>query len=92
MHGASCTTCVRCSPVAREGLEQIAKLYAIEAEIRRSGAKERLAARQARSAPLVQAFHVWVREQQARVSAKSRLGEKLAYIANCRKGLDVLPR
>ena len=44
------------SPIAAEGLAQIAALYAIEAEIRGKPAARRLAIRQARSAPLVEAF------------------------------------
>ncbi|MCY4549599.1 MAG: transposase [Defluviicoccus sp.] len=34
------------------------------------------------SAPLVNAFGVWLDEQRSRVSPRSRLGEKLTYIAN----------
>ena len=36
--------------------------------------------RQARSAPLVAEFGNWLQAQRLRVSAKSRLGEKLTYI------------
>ncbi|MCY4393658.1 MAG: transposase [Rhodospirillaceae bacterium] len=36
-----------------------------------------------------QAFGDWLREQRARVSPKSRLGEKLAYIARHWDGLQV---
>nr|WP_309504601.1 transposase [uncultured Roseovarius sp.] len=36
--------------------------------------------RQARSAPLVAEFGDWLQAQRLRVSAKSRLGEKLTYI------------
>jgi len=45
--------------------------------------------RQERSVPLVAAFGVWLKQQRARVSAKSRLGEKLGYIARHWKGLQV---
>ena len=68
------------SEIAAEGLRRIAELYAIEAEIRGSPPERRLAERQTRSAPLVQAFGDWLKHQRARVSPKSRLGEKLAYI------------
>ena len=70
-------------------LRRIAELYAIEADIRGSPPERRLAERQNRSAPLVQAFGDWLREQRARVSPKSRLGEKLAYIARYWDGLQV---
>ena len=75
------------SEIAAEGLRRIAELYAIEAEIRGSPPDRRLAERQKRSAPLVEAFGDWLKEQRARVSPKSRLGEKLAYIARHWDGL-----
>ena len=77
------------SEIAAEGLRRIAEFYAIEAEIRGAAPERRLAERQARTAPLVEAFGVWLKEQRARLSAKSRLGEKLAYIARHWDGLRV---
>ncbi|MCY3920271.1 MAG: IS66 family transposase [Chloroflexi bacterium] len=75
------------SEIAAEGLRRIAELYAIEAEIRGCSPERRLAERQARSAPLVEAFGDWLKQQRARVSPRSRLGEKLAYIARHWDGL-----
>lgn len=69
------------SPIAAEGRRQIAKFYRIEAEIRGLSAAERLAVRQARTKPLVEAFETWLITVRSRVSGKSRLGEKLSYIA-----------
>ena len=77
------------SAVAAEGLRRIAEMYAIEKEIRGEPPEIRLAVRQARTAPLVEDFGVWLRRQRARVSPKSRLGEKLAYIGNHWEGLRV---
>ena len=77
------------SPVAAEGLRRIAGMYAIEKAIRGEPPEVRLAARQARTAPLVADFGAWLRKQRARVSPKSRLGEKLAYIGNHWDGLRV---
>ena len=77
------------STIAAEGLAQIAALYRIEAEIRGRSSAERLAIRKTRSAPLVDAFGQWLRAQRARVSRKSRIGEKLTYIANQWDGLLV---
>ena len=74
--------------IAAEGLRRIAQIYAVEAEIRGIDAGQRLSARQARLAPLVAAFGEWLQEQRLRVSAKSRLGEKLAYIHNHWGGLQ----
>ena len=39
--------------------------------------------------PLVDDFGAWLEEQRSRVSARSRLGEKLAYIARHWDGLRV---
>ncbi len=77
------------SPVAAEGLRRIAELYAIEAEIRGKCPEDRLAARQERSAPLVAAFRQWLTQKRAQISAKSRLGEKLAYIHRHWDGLSL---
>jgi transposase len=77
------------SAIAAEGLAQIAALYRIEAEIRGRSSAERLAVREIRSRPLVDAFGQWLRAQRARVSRKSRIGEKLTYIANHWDGLLV---
>ena len=48
-----------------------------------------LGARPARSKPLVEDFAVWLTSARARVSARSRMGEKLAYFANHWNGLTV---
>jgi transposase len=77
------------SPIAEEGLRRIACLYEIEAAIRGRPPETRRAVRQERSAPLVEAFGGWLAEARARVSAKSRIGEKLAYFANHWDGLRV---
>ena len=76
------------SEIAAEGLRRIAEFYAIEKDIRGTSPGQRLSARQARSAPLVEAFGTWLQAQRLRVSAKSRLGEKLAYIHRHWDGLQ----
>jgi transposase len=70
------------SEIAAEGLRRIAEFYAIEADIRGISPDQRLAARQNRTAPLMAAFGDWLQAQRRKISAKSRLGEKLAYIHN----------
>jgi len=77
------------SPVARAALEQIAALYRIEAEIRGEPPETRKAVRQARSKPLVEELGAWLAEQRRRLSAKSKMGEALAYAANHWDGLCV---
>ena len=76
------------SEIAAEGLHRIAEIYKIEADIRGVESGQRLSARQARTALLVAAFGDWLQEQRLRVSAKSRLGEKLAYIHRHWDGLQ----
>ncbi|MBC7154751.1 MAG: transposase [Rhodobacteraceae bacterium] len=75
-------------------LRRIARIYKIEASVRGCSPEERLAARQAQSAPLIAGFRLWLTHQRSVVrendlpdrflilttSAKSRLGEKLGYI------------
>ena len=70
------------SPIAKAGLERIAQLYRIEEKIRGEPPATRQAVRWTESVPLVNAFGVWLDEQRSRVSRRSRLGEKLTYIAN----------
>ena len=76
------------SEIAAEGLRQIAEIYAVEADIRGISPGQRLSARQARTAPLVLAFGEWLQTQRRKISAKSRLGEKLTYIHNQWDGLQ----
>ena len=73
------------SEIAAQGLRRIAAMYAIEKPIRGEPAEVRLAVRQARTAPRVKEFGAWLKRQRARVSAKSRLGEKLDEIMRQRE-------
>ena len=75
------------APIAEEGVTLIRDLYAIEADIRGSEPATRLAARQERSAPILLRIDAWLNRHRARASAKSPLGEALAYIAKYRVGL-----
>ena len=70
------------SPVADALLRRIASLYAVEKEIRGQPPEHRRAVRQVRSQPLVDELGVWIAEQRARLSRKSKMGTALAYIAN----------
>jgi transposase len=77
------------SEIAAEGLRRIAQIYKIEASVRGRAPEERLAIRQQKSAPIVADFRLWLTLQRARISAKSRLGEKLGYIHRHWDGLQV---
>ncbi len=80
------------SDIAAEGLRRIAEFYAVEADIRGVSPGQRLCARQTRTAPLVAAFGDWLQAQRRKISAKSRLGEKLTYIHNHWGGLQTFRR
>lgn len=77
------------SPIATEGLRRISQFYDIEEEIRGMPPAERLRVRQEKTKPLMDDFEVWLKTNRARVSGKSRLGEKLSYIAKYWDGLQV---
>jgi integrase len=64
--------------------------YAIEAAIKGNDAATRLVARQERAAPILARLDDWLRHHRARASAKSPLGEALAYITKYRDGLGRL--
>lgn len=76
------------APIAAEGVSLIRDLYAIVADIRGSDPATRLAARQAGSAPILARLDDWLQHHRTRVSAKSPLGEALAYIARYSDGLS----
>jgi hypothetical protein len=67
------------SPIAAEALLRIGALYDIEREIRRQLPEVRQAARQARSAPLVQALRPWLEAQLDLVSQGSALAGAIRY-------------
>lgn len=80
------------APIAEEGLKYIAGLYRIEANIKGKTAEARLAQRQARSVPLMVGFESWLKQNRARVSRKSPLGEALSYISKFWQGLTLYLR
>ncbi len=67
------------SPVAKEALERIAQLYGIEKEIRGRSPTERREARQARSRPLLEAMHTWLKAIMSKLSKKSELARAIHY-------------
>ena len=67
------------SPLAKEALERIGALYAIEKEIRGQPPDERRIARQARAGPSLDQLHSWLEESLRRLSRKSALGGAIGY-------------
>lgn len=67
------------SPIAAQALERIARLYAIESEIRGRCPDERTAVRQARAGPELEAFHTWLHASLTALSRKSELALAIRY-------------
>lgn len=67
------------SPIAREAIERMQPLFAIEAEIHGQPPEARLAARQARSAPVMADLHAWLEATLRRISGKSDLAKAIRY-------------
>ena len=70
------------SPLARQALEHIGDIFAIEREIQGLDAEARRAARQTRSAPLVQALRDFYETVLGRLSRKAGLAEAIRYSTN----------
>ncbi len=75
------------SPLAAAVLGEIARLYAIEAEIRGQPAERRWQVRQERSRPIVEALHAWLEDHAGRVSAVSDLLKAIRYALRHWSGL-----
>jgi transposase len=75
------------SPAAREALDRIAAIYAIEAKAQFAPAAERVAHR-TETAPLLDAFFAWANAALARLSAKSALAEAFHYTIKRRVALS----
>jgi transposase len=67
------------SPVATEAIERIAKLYAIEEEIRGHPPEERRTVRNARSRPLLETLKQWLEETLGKLSRKSDTAMAVRY-------------
>jgi transposase len=67
------------SAVAKEALERIAALYAVEEEIRGRSAEERREVRTARSRPLLESLKQWFEETLGKLSRKSDTTKAIRY-------------
>ena len=68
------------SPIALEAVKRIDALFDIERETNGRSAEERLRVRRERSAPLVAALEVWLRQQRSRLSRSSSVIEPIDYM------------
>ncbi|MBK8174213.1 MAG: IS66 family transposase [Rhodospirillales bacterium] len=67
-------------PIAIEAVKRIDALFAIEREINGASAEQRVAARGERSRPLILDLEAWLRDQYARLSAKSKTAKAIDYL------------
>ena len=67
------------SPLAKEAIERIGQLYAIEGEIRGALPEQRQQVRQARARPLLIGLHEWFKTTLTRVSRKSEIAAAVGY-------------
>jgi transposase len=67
------------SPIAREGMDRIGELYAIEREIRGLSPDERRRERQRRAVPLLESLHTWLLSRLAQLSQGSALAKAIRY-------------
>ena len=67
------------SPLAREALERIAALYAVEDEIRGCPPDERRQVRQTQARPLLQSLHDWFEASLTKLSRKSETTAAIRY-------------
>ena len=70
------------SPVALQAVQRIALMYRVEREAKDLAADERLAMRQARSKPLWEELHVWLRLERGRVPEGSAIARAIDYSLN----------
>lgn len=67
------------SPLAKEALERIAELFAIEARINGRPPPERLAVRQQEAVPLLAGLEAFLQKTLSQVSGKSKLAQAIRY-------------
>jgi transposase len=68
------------SPLALEAVRRLDALFDIERQINGLSVEERLAARQERSAPLVQALETWMRDARAGLSRHAPVAKAMDYM------------
>jgi transposase len=74
---------------AYKALQVIGTMFHYEDEFRKLSPEERLSRRQEKTAPIVDAFFAWMREESLRVAPKSQTGKAIAYCLNQEKYLRI---
>ena len=67
------------STIARETIERIAGLYAVEKEARYKSPDERVALRQTRARPIFDELEEWLKSHLPKISGKTKLAEAIRY-------------
>jgi len=75
------------SPIAKEALDRIGQLYAVEEDIKGRPPDHRRRERQQRSKPLAEALAAWADETARRLSRKSELAAAFRYMRGRRTAL-----
>jgi len=68
------------SPIAKEALDRIGQLYAVEKAINRSPPDRRRQQRQLQSKPIAEALAAWAEQTVRQLSRKSELAAALRYM------------
>ncbi len=74
--------------LAKQGIEQIGKLFKIEQEIEDLTPEEKVKVRQEKSKPILEKFFLWCEENHNQVSTGSKLSKAIQYSINHQKGLS----
>ena len=74
--------------LAHQALQRIARIYAVEADIRGQPPDERCRQRQARTRPLLQEMHDWLNDTLGLLSAKSSMALAIGYSLNNWRALN----
>lgn len=75
------------SPAAQTAITEIARLYAIESELKELTVEERQRQRQARAGPILDTFRQWLEATYAKTGSRSALGKAIQYSLNRWKAL-----
>ena len=69
-------------PIAKEALERIAQLYAVEKDAKGKPSAERASIRAERAKPIFDDLVVWLADQLPKISGKTKLAEAIRYALN----------
>jgi transposase len=80
------------APIALEAVNRVDELFAIERQINGATPEQRIRTRNERSRPLIVALEAWLRQQRAKLSAKSQTAKAIDYSLKRWSSAHPLPR